>query len=175
MSLLFNMLSRFIIVFLPRSKHLLISWLQSQSPVIFEAQENKICHCYHFSPIYLQWSRGTWCHDLSFSLHSAIRVVSSAYLRLLIFLPEVLIPACDSSSPAFLIMFSAYKLNYLGDNIQPWLTPFPTWNQSIVPCSVLTVASWTCIQVSQEVGKVIWYSHLLEFSTVCCDPHSQKL
>ena len=72
----------------------------------------------------------------------AIRVVSSAYLRLLIFLPEILIPACASSSPAFLVMYSAYKLNKQGDNIQPWHTPFPIWNQSVVPCPVLTIASW---------------------------------
>ena len=51
---------------------------------------------------------------------SATRVVSSAYLRLLIFLPAILIPACASSSPAFLMMYSAYKLNKQGDNIQPW-------------------------------------------------------
>ena len=50
---------------------------------------------------------------------SAIRVVSSAYLRLLIFLPAILIPPCVSSSPAFLMMYSAYKLNKQGDNIQP--------------------------------------------------------
>ena len=50
---------------------------------------------------------------------SAIRVVSSAYLRLLTFLPANLIPACASSSPAFLIMSSGYKLNKQGDNIQP--------------------------------------------------------
>ena len=50
---------------------------------------------------------------------SAIRVVSSAYLRLLIFLLAILIPACASSSPAFLMMYSAYKLNKQGDNIQP--------------------------------------------------------
>ena len=50
---------------------------------------------------------------------SAIRVVSSAYLRLLIFLPAILILACASSSPAFLMMYSAYKLNKQGDNIQP--------------------------------------------------------
>ena len=74
---------------------------------------------------------------------SAIRVVSSAYLRLLIFLPEILIPACDSSSSAFHMMYSAYKLNKQGDNIQPWCTPFPILNQSIVSCPVLTVASWT--------------------------------
>ena len=50
---------------------------------------------------------------------SAIRVVSSAYLRLLIFLMAILIPACTSSSPAFLKMYYAYKLNTQGDNIQP--------------------------------------------------------
>ena len=68
--------------------------------------------------------------------------MSSAYLRLLIFLQALLIPACASSSPAFLIMYSAYKLNKQGDNIQSWRTPFPIWNQSVVPCPVLTVASW---------------------------------
>ena len=74
---------------------------------------------------------------------SAIRVVSSAYLRLLIFLPAILIPACASSSPAFLMIYSAYKLNKQGDSIQPWHTLFPIWNQSFVPCPVLTVASWS--------------------------------
>ena len=73
---------------------------------------------------------------------SAIRVVSSAYLRLLIFLPEILIPACASSSPAFLMMYSAYKLNKQGDSIQPWCTSFPIWKHSAVPCPVLTIASW---------------------------------
>ena len=73
---------------------------------------------------------------------SAIRVVSSTYLRLLIFLPAILVPAYASSILVFLMMYSAYKLNKQGDNIQPWLTPFPIWNQSVVPCPVLTVASW---------------------------------
>ena len=50
MSLLFNMLSRLVIDFLPKSKHLLISWLQSPSAVIFGAQENKVCHCFHCFP-----------------------------------------------------------------------------------------------------------------------------
>ena len=59
MSLLFNMLSRFVTAFLPRSKQLLISWLQSPSAVIFGVQENKACHCFHFFPIYLPWSDGT--------------------------------------------------------------------------------------------------------------------
>ena len=81
-------------------------------------------------------------HSFSSSSLSAIRVVSSACLRLLIFLPAILIPACASSSPAFLMMYSACKLNKQGDNIQPCRTPFPIWNQSVVPCPVLTVASW---------------------------------
>ena len=53
MSLLFNMLSRLVIAFLPRSKHLLISWLQSPSTSDFGAPENKVCHCFYYFPIYL--------------------------------------------------------------------------------------------------------------------------
>ena len=66
------------------------------------------------SPLALS-SRGS----LVSSSLSAIRVVSSAYLRLLIFLPEILIRACDSSSLMFHMMYSAYKLNKQSDNIQP--------------------------------------------------------
>ena len=51
-------------------------------------------------------------------------------------------PAGASSSQTFCMMCSAFKLNKQGDNIQPWRSPFPNWNQSVVPCSVLTVASW---------------------------------
>ena len=71
----------------------------------------------------------------------AVRVVSSAYLWLLIFLPAILILACASSSLEFHMMYSVYKLNKQGENIQPGHTPFPIWNQSVVPCPVLTVAS----------------------------------
>ena len=53
------------------------------------------------------------------SLFSAIKVLSSAYLRLLIFFLEILIPGSDSSSPAFCMMYCACKLNKQGDNIQP--------------------------------------------------------
>ncbi|CAM9819960.1 unnamed protein product [Rangifer tarandus platyrhynchus] len=51
-SLPFNMLSRLVITFLPRSKRLLISWLQSPSPVILEPKKNKVSHCFHSFPIY---------------------------------------------------------------------------------------------------------------------------
>ena len=63
--------------------------------------------------------------ELCSSLLSAVRVVSFPYLRLLIFLLAILIPACDSSSPVFLVMYSAYKLNKHSDNMQPCHTPFP--------------------------------------------------
>ena len=66
MSLLFNMLSRFVIAFLPRSKCLLISWLKSPSAVILESPKNKVCHCFPCFPIYLPWRDGTRCHDLRF-------------------------------------------------------------------------------------------------------------
>ena len=95
----------------------------------------------HFKPTF-SLSSYTFIKSLFSSSLSAITVVSSAYLRLLIFLPAILIPACASSCPAFLMMYSAYKLNKQGDNIQPWRIPFPIWNQSVVPCPVLTVASW---------------------------------
>ena len=64
MSPLFNMLSRLVIAFLPRSKCLLISWLLSPSAVILEP--NKGCHCFYCFPFYLPWIDGTGCHDLSF-------------------------------------------------------------------------------------------------------------
>ena len=53
MSLLFNMLFRLVIAFLPRSKCLLISWLQAPSAVILEPPQNKVSHCSHCFPIYL--------------------------------------------------------------------------------------------------------------------------
>ena len=108
------------------------------------------------------------------SLLSAIRVVPSAYLRLLIFLPVILIPAYVSSSPAFLMMYSVCKLNKQGDNIQPWCTPFPIWNQSTVPCPVLTVASWTAYRFLKRQVRWSGFPTLEEFSSLC-DPHSQRL
>ena len=66
-SLLFNMLSRLVITFLPWSKCLLISWLQSPSAVILEPpHQKKVWHCFHCFPIYFPWSDGTRCHDLRF-------------------------------------------------------------------------------------------------------------
>ena len=65
MPLLFNMLSRLVITFLPKSKHILISWLQSPSAVILEPKKI-VSHCFHSFLIYLPWSDVTRCLDLSF-------------------------------------------------------------------------------------------------------------
>ena len=130
MSLLFNMLSRLVITFLPRRKHILISWLQSPSAVILEPPKIKFLTVFIVSPsichevmgpdamILVFWmlsfkptfslSSFTFIKRLfSFSSLSSIRVGSSAYLRLLLFLLAILIPACASSSPEFLMMYPA--------------------------------------------------------------------
>ena len=79
--------------------------------------------------------------------------VSSAHLRLLIFLPGILIPDCASSNLEFQMMYSAYKLNKQDDNTQPWHTPFLILNQSIVPCLILTVASWSAYRFLRRKAK----------------------
>ena len=72
----------------------------------------------------------------------AKNMMSCAYLRLLMFLLAILPPGYASSSLAFLMMSSAYKLDKQADNIQPCCTPVPIWNQSILPCQGLNVSSW---------------------------------
>ena len=164
MSVVCTMLAIFPIAFLPRSKHLNFSWLKAPSAVILEPKKRKSVTVSIFSPFYLPRSEGTGCHDLSSlilslktafllssstlikrffssSSLSAMSVISSAYLRLLIFLPAVLISSCNLSSMAFRMMCSVYKLNKQGDNKQSSRTPFSILNQLVVPYRVLTVAS----------------------------------
>ena len=152
-------------MYLPRSKHILILRLQSPFIVILEPKKINSVTASTFPHLFamkwwdwMPWSEFFECWVLSQFFHSPllpssrgslvllcllpIRVVSAAYLRLLIFLLAILIPACDSSSLAFHMIYSAYKLNMQGDSVQPWCTPFPILNQSVVPCPVLTIASW---------------------------------
>ena len=117
----------------------------------------------------------TFIKRLFSSSLSAIRVVSSAYLRSLVFLLAILIPGMNewilihSSSLAFHIIYSAHKLNKQGDNIQPWCTPFPILNQSVVPCPVLTVNSWHTGFSRDKWGGLVFLSlrifHSLLWST----------
>ena len=134
------MLSRLAIAFFPRSKHHLISRLQSPSPVILEPKKIKsvivsivfpsisyevigldamilVFWMLTFKPAF-SLSSFTFIKRLfSYFLLSPIRVVSFAYLRLLIFLLAIWIPACASSSPVLCMIYSAYKINKQGNNI----------------------------------------------------------
>ena len=126
----------------------------------FRAPKEEICHYFHLSPSICHEVMGLDAMILvflifsfkpalslsfftlikrlfsSFSL-SAIRVVSSSYLKLLMFLPPFLIPACNPDQH-----FSAYRLNKQSNSRQPCHTPFSMLNQSVVPYWGLTVASW---------------------------------
>ena len=93
MSLLFNMLSKLVIAFLPRSKCLLISWLQLPSAVTLEPKKI-VFHCFHCFPIYLLWCDGIRCHDLNFRMlrfrqlfHSPLSLSSRGFWVPLHFLP----------------------------------------------------------------------------------------
>ena len=162
------MLSRLVITFLPRIKCLLISWLQSPSAVILEPRKIKsatvstdspsICHevmgldamilvfwMLRFKPTFSLFSFKRLLSSYSLS---AIRVVSSAYLRLLIFLLAILIPACASPSPAFLMMYSAYKLTYLFKMLILILRP------SFKEKLSLPGLRWSC-QMKHTIGSFI--------------------
>ena len=130
-----------------------------------------------FKPAYSLFSFTFIKRLFSFSLLSVLRIVTSAYVRWL-FLLAILIPACELSSPAFHMMYSASKLNKLSDNMHPWQTPFPIFSQSFFPCLVLTVASYSAYRFlrRQERGGIwgVVFPSLQEFP-VYCDPHSERL
>ena len=155
------------------------------------AQEKKICHCFHFS--------SSICHEVmapdamilvflmlrfktAFSLSSftlikrlfsfsslSVSRVPCAYLRLLIFLPAILIPACDSSSPAFCRKYSVYRLNKQDDNVPPWGTSFPNVKQISCSMSSSNVVFWPACRFLRK--QIRWYSHLFtvfpQFVVIC--------
>ena len=148
--LLFNMLSRLVIAFLPRSQ-VPFNFMAAVTicsdfgapkikSVTVSTVSPSICHemmgldamifvlwMFNVKPAFTL-SSFTFIKKLfSFSLLSAIWVVLSAILRLLLFLLAILIPACVSSSLVFLMMYSAYELNKQSDNLQLRWTLFPIW------------------------------------------------
>ena len=195
MSLLFNMLSRLAIAFLPRSKHLLISWLQSPSAVILEPPKIKSVtvsivspSIYHevmgpdamififlvlnFKPAFPLSSFTFIKRPLTSSSLSALRLVSSAYLRLLIFLPAILTPACASSSPAFQEEFFTvwmwklvYKESWGPKNWCFWTVVLEKTLESPLDCKEIqpvhcsmsgsNCCFLTLMQISQEAGQVV--------------------
>ena len=181
MSLLFNMLSWLVSTLLSRSKHLLISWLQSLSAVILEPPKIKsatvspsICHEVMgpdtmilvfwmlslkptFSVSYFTFIKRVF----SSSSLSAIRVCHLHIWGYWYFSQQSWFQLVLHPAQAFLTMYSAYMLNKQGDDIQPWCTPFPIWNQSVVPCPVLTVASWPAYRFLKR--QVRWFGIPVSF------------
>ena len=183
------MLSRLVITLLPRSKHLLISWLQSSSAVILESRKIKlvtvsivspsICHevmgpnamififqMLSFKPTF-SLSSFTFIKRLfSSSSLSAIRVVSSAYLRLLIFLPAIFIPAYASSSLAFHMMCTTYKLI---SRVTIYILDLSYVEPVCCSMSSSNCCFLTCIQTSLEAGQEVCsnlFQNFLQFIVI---------
>ena len=110
----------------------------------------------------------------SSSSPSAIIMVSSAYPRLLIFLPSILTPACDLSSLAFHVIISVFKLNKQGtiNSLDVLLSQFGSVCCSM---SVLSVASCPVYRFLRRQIYGLAFPSLEEYFTVCYDPHSQRL
>ena len=146
MSLVFNMLSRFVIAFLLRSKCPLTSWLQSLSAVIFGAQENKVCHCFHYTHTHTH----THTHILQFSsvqLLSRVRLFATPW-----------IPARQASLSI----------------TNSWISLRLTSIESVIPSSHLTlchplllllpippiISLFQWVNSSHEVAKVLEFQHI---------------
>ena len=128
---------------------------------------------------WMPWSLFSDCWNLSHLFQSPVSPASRGSLVPLHFLPlkwyhllsEVDdISSCNLNSvlwviqPAFPMMHSAYNLNKQGDNIQPWSIPFPILNKPAIPSFhvLLYCCFLTCMQISQEAAKLVWYSHFFK-------------
>ena len=152
-----------------------MSWLQSPSAVILESKKIQSVTVSVASPSIWHEVMGPdtmilvfWIWVLSQLFHCLLSLSSRGSLVLhflhkggIICISEVtdISPGnldcnCASSSPALHMMHSAYKLNKQGDNRQPWRTPFLIWNQSVVPCPVLTVTSWPAYRFLRRQVRV---------------------
>ena len=181
MSLLFNTLSKFITASFPKEQ--VFSNFVAAVTICsdFGVQESKILlfqishHLFAVKSWHqLPWSLLFKCWDLSqlflYPLSPFSKVLSSSLSATSMVScisevdssPAVLIAAWDSSSPTFHMMYSAYKLNNQRDNIQSWRTRFPNW--SLFFFYVKFFYFFSCIQVSQETSKVVWYSQLFKIS-----------
>ena len=149
-------------------------------PLLFAMQYGARCHYLSFfffslKPA-LSFSSFTLIKRLfSCALLSAIRVVSYTYWSLVIFVPLILIPACNTSSLAFSWRCSVYSLHKQGDSRQPCHTPFSILNQSVVPHRVLAVASWPAYRFFRR--QVRWSGIPISLRTFhsCYDLHTQRL
>ena len=185
MSLLFNTLSRLVIAFLPRSKHLFNFFDAATVCSDFGAQENKICHCFHFFPMYLPWSGRSRCRDLFFFFFSFFFFFVCWVLSHLFHSP------LSPPSRGSLVSFHFLPLQWYHLHIWScWYFSWQSWFQHFTWCIlhiswISRVTIYTldillsqfgtsllfhvcsnccfliCIQISQEADQVVWYSHIL--------------
>ena len=119
-----------------------------------------------FKPVFLLLSFTYIKQLFSSSSLSAIRLVSTAYPRLLICLLAISLPACASSSLPFWMLYSACKLRKAGWQHAALTYSFPSLEPVCCSMSSSNCCFFTCIQISQEACQVAWYSHLFKnFST----------
>ena len=145
----------------------------------FGAQKNYICHCFHFFPIYLSWSDGTWCHDVCFlnlsfksAFHSPLSPSSRVSIVLLCFLPlgwyHLHIWGCcyfSWQSWFQLVLHPAWHFAWCtlqGDNIQALMYSFPNLEPVCCSMSSSNCCFQICIQICQEASQMVWYFHLLK-------------
>ena len=153
MSLLFNT-SKFVKALLPRSKRLLISWLQSLSTVILEPKKI-VCHCFHCFPIYLPWSDGLDAMTLIFWMLS---FKPTFLLSLFTFIKRLF--SSTLLSAIRVVSLHIWGSWHFSQQSQFQLVLHPAWHFTWSSMSISNCCFLTCIKVSQEADKVIWYSHL---------------
>ena len=176
------MLSRLVIAFHLRNKHLLISWLQSPSVVILEPKKIKVSHCFHCFPIYLPWSDGIGCHapvecwilsqifTLFFHFHQEALwfFFTFCHKGSVICISELIdiSPGNLNSSLCFIQLGISQNVLFIYVNKAGWqytalMYSFPYLEPVCCSMSSSKCSFLTCIQISQEAGKVVWYSYLL--------------
>ena len=183
------MLSGLVITFLPRSKSLLISWLQSPSAVILEPQKMKSATVSTVSSSISHEVMGSdamififWMLSFkpNFSLSTSLHQEAFEFLFTFCHKGDVMcisevIDIFPGNLDSSLCFFQSSISHKQGDNIQPWCTSFPIWNQSVVPCPVLTVASWPAYRFLKRLVRWSGIPISFRISTVYCDPQSQRL
>ena len=161
MSLLFNMLSRLVITFLPRSKRLSISWLQLLSAVIWSPRKLNPLLFPLFPHLFAMkwWDQRLITVFWMLSFKTAFSLFSFTFIKRLFSssslsamsgitciseIVDISPSNLDFSLRFSLVFHMIYSsLNKQGDNIQPWCILFPVLNQSTVPCSLVTIASFS--------------------------------
>ena len=120
--------------------------------------------CWALSPLFSLSSFTLIKKLFSSSSLSAIRVVSSAYLRLLIFLLAILIPACASSSRTFCMIYSAYKLKAIHTGIFPFWFSSSTYIQKSLACSENTLFPSSSLASMDKIDQIYNLSIFFPFS-----------